>query len=337
MKTLAVVLVALLVSVISLSGWMLAQPNPLNGEIAKLEKELHDARGEIAKLKADLTTQQKEATARSLAQTAAATVPTGEPGADVPANDGKTPPAAGAAAKGTGMKGMMSEVRKMMENPGMKEVIRQQNLAQMDMRYGRLFESFQLNPEEKENFKQLLSARLAAETDMGLKMMDENLTPDQKKQIAADLTTAMKASDEAIKTFLGNDEDYKTFQHWEDTQPERLQFDMLGGRSYFSAAGEPLSPDQEQKLIDVMAAIRKSPDKLPDLSKPENFSLENITDEMIQQQLQKADRDAQTVAQNAAGFLSTTQLQSLAKMQQQMRTMTEASLKMSGAMLKGGK
>lgn len=337
MKTPAIILVALLLAaVISLGGWMLARPNPLNGEIVKLEIELQAVRGENAKLKEELVAQKTETTARSLARTAAA-LPATQAGTGVPPPDAKTPAATGTASLGEGAKGMMSAMRKMMDNPGMKEMIKQQNLAQMDMRYGRLFDAFQLNPEEKENFKQLLSARLAAKTDMGMKLMDENLTAEQKKQIVADITAADKASDEAIKTFLGHDDDYKTFQHWEDTQPERMQMEMLGGRSYFSSAGEPLTPEQEQKLVDVMATIRKSPSKLPDLSKPENFSGANISDEQIERQLQKIDSDAETLMQNAAGFLSATQLQALTKMQQQMRTLAETGLKMSGAMFKGGK
>ena len=335
MKTLAIVLVALLLAVICFGGWMLARPNPLNGEVVKLQRELQEAHGEIAKLKEDLVSQRKQATTRPPAKIA--TLSGNKAGGDAPAKDATGSTAASAASAGGGAKGMMSEMRKMMENPGMKEMMKQQNLAQMDMRYGRLFDAFQLNPEEKENFKQLLAARIAAQTELGLKLMDENLTAGQKKQIGADLEAAKKASDETIQTFLGNDDDYKTFQHWEDTRPERMQFDMLGGRSYFSSAGEPLTPEQEQKLVDVMATIRKAPSNLPDLSKPENFSINNISDKQVQQQLQKMDRDAQTVAQNAAGFLSAAQLQALAKMQQQMRTMTEASLKMSGAMLKGVK
>ena len=116
-----------------------------------------------------------------------------------------------------------------------------------------------------------------------------------------------------------------------------MQFEMMGGRSHFQTAGEPLTLEQEDKLVDLMASVRKAPGKLPDMSKPENFSPERMSEEFIQKLMEKTDADAKTVSQNAAGFLSAAQLQALAKMQEQSRTMTEAGLKMSGAMFKGGK
>ena len=228
-------------------------------------------------------------------------------------------------------------MRLLVDKPEMKEMVKQTNLAQIDMKYGRLFDAFQLNPEETENFKQLLAERLSAGMDIALKLMDESLTTEQRNQIFTDLETAKKASDEAIKTFLNYDDDYKIFQHWEDTEPERTTLEMLGGRSHFVSAGEPLTPDQEQKLVDVMATIRKSPSTVPGINKPKGFDPAILSDQGIQQQLQIFDRDAQTAAQNAAGFLSATQLQALAKMQQQMRALTEIELKMSAAMMKGGK
>ncbi len=231
----------------------------------------------------------------------------------------------------------MSAMRKMFDNPGMKEMMKQQSKVQIEMLFGKLFEHFQLTPEEKENFKDLLATRQAAQTDMGFKMMGDNLTPEQRKQITADYEAAKKANDELIKTFLGDDADYATFQHWEDTQPERMAFEMMGGRASFSTAGEPLSPDQEQQLIDTMAAVRKAPSKLPDLTKPENIQPGNITEEQISAQLQKFDTDALRVAQEAAKFLTPAQIEALKKFQTSARTMAEAGLKMSNAMFKGGK
>ena len=330
MKNLVIILLLAALAVgIGFGGWLLSRPSPANNEIARLEIELKDAKAEIARLK-EAMEKQKTPRGRSFV-----TAP--------PSDGGKTAERSSLSAAGqpsartSSLKSGAQAFREMMKAPGMKEMMKQQNLAQMDMLFGRLFESFQLNPEEKEHFKQLLAARTSAQTEMALKLMDENLTPDQKKQVGADYEAARKASNEAIRTFLGDENDYKTFEHWEDTQPERAQLEMMGGRSHFSTAGEPLTPDQEQRLVDVMATVRKAPSQLPDLSKPENVWAGNITDEMIQQQLQKYDRDAQTVVQNAAGFLSATQLQALGKMQQQMRTMAEAGMKMSNAMMKSGK
>ncbi len=331
-NALIILLLATLAACIAGGGWMLSRPNPASAELARLESDLKSARAEIGRLKGEsarLNAAPRRRALISAPPVAGGAIPATTPDGAAPGPD---KPAAGPAGKSGA-----NAFREMMKAPGMKEMMKQQTLAQMDMLYGRLFASFELNPEERENFKQLLAARTGAQTEMGLKMMDENLTPEQKKQITADYEAAKKVSDESIKTFLGNDEDYKTYQHWEDTQPERMAVEMMGGRSHFATAGEPLSPDQEQKLVDVMAAVRKAPSTVPDLSKPENVWGRGLSDEMIQQQLEKFDRDASTVAQNAAGFMSATQLTALGKMQQQFRSMAEAGMKMSNAMMKGGK
>ena len=333
---------ALLAAGIAIGGWMLSRPNPANPEIAKLEAELKEARQKITRLTDTLEQEYAEKRKRELAAAAASktktttVTPASKPDTKDSAAKSKEPAgttAAVAPSKRAGVKAL----REMMETPGMKEMIKKQNLVQLEMIYGGLFKKFGLNEEEKENFKMLLGERTGAQTDLGMKVMDESLTPEQRKQLTEDYEKAKKASDERIRTFLGDEGDFKTFQHWEDTQPERMQLEMMGGRSHFQTAGEPLTAEQEEKLIDLMTSVRNAPSKLPDISKPENFWAGEMSDEFIQKQIEKIDADAKTVAQNAAGFLSAIQLQALGKMQEQTRTMTEAGLKMSGAMFKSGK
>ncbi len=313
MKNLLIVLcfVALVIG-----GWMLARPNPLIGEVAKLERELKTAQNEVVQLKAEMA---KKLTIPAKALMTPSMAPmAGEPSTTT-----------ASATKPEG-----SALRKMLEAPGMKEMMKQQNLMQIDMLYGGLFGKFQLSPEEKENFKQLLGLRSSAQTEMGLKMMTANLTAEQHKQIAADYAAAKKLNDADIRKFLGDEDDYKTFQKWEDTAPERMQFEMMGGRTHFTSAGEALAPEQEQQLIDTMAQVRKQPSQLPDLSKPENFTPGNLSDQQIAQQMQKYDQDAAVVAKQAAAYLSPAQLQALTQFQAQMRSMAEMGLKMSNSMLK---
>lgn len=337
MKALVLVLVALLLAVISVGGWMLARPNPLNDEIVRLERELKTVRVESAKLKTELEAQKKQASKRELASAAATPLSQGKPDGTAAPSDGKPGDKTAAGGKEEGMSGFMSMARKMMDNPAMKEMMKQQSLARTETRYAGLFETFKLTPEEKENFKQLIAARSAISTEMGTKMLDKNLTTEQRKKISDEMDAAKKASDEAIKTFLGNDKDYKTFQHWEDTSIERTQLDTLGGRAFFTSSGEPLTPAQESKLIDVMYTIRKSSYKQPRATKLPSSPDGMFSDEYIQQQLQKMDREAESVRQNAAGFLSAVQLDALDKMQKQRRSTTEASLKMTSTMMKNMK
>ena len=69
--------------------------------------------------------------------------------------------AAGGAAttadsKGGQKGGFGDMIAKMMADPAMKKMMRQQQAAAMDMMYGPLFKEINLSPEEKEKFKELL-------------------------------------------------------------------------------------------------------------------------------------------------------------------------------------
>lgn len=335
MKNAAIFLLMLLIAAaIAVGGWLLARPNPANPEIVRLEKDLKNANAQIERLQEALDTMKATATkaAASSAKPAGAAAVKGE--------DSSPADKQNSAFVGnlfSSAKSGMSAYKELLKNPGMRDMINQQNLAQMDMRYGGLFDHFKLSPEEKQNLKQLLAARSRSQIEMGIKVMEDNLTPAQKKQISDDYDRAKKASDESIRTFLGDDEDFKAFQRWEDTSPERTQLQMMGGRGQFEAVGEPLTPEQEERLIDIMAAVRKSPGGPADMTNPKGFSPDKMTDEMLQKLLTKQEHDAKTVVQNAAGFLSTRQLEALVKMQQQQRSMTEMGLKMSQSFLKSGK
>jgi hypothetical protein len=220
----------------------------------------------------------------------------------------------------------------MMKAPGMKEVMKQQRLAMLDMQYAKLYGTFGFSDEEKTFFKNLLGDRLGLEAELGIKLVGDDLTTEQRSAIMKEYQDAKKTSDASIRDFLNSEDDYKSFQRWEDTKAERMQVEM--GRSLFSSAGEDLSPDQEQQLIDTMYQVRSTPDGSVDFSKPENFDPAKMNDEEIGRQLSRVDKHAQQVYDDAAKFLSPAQLGALRSMQQQWRTMTESGLKMAMMMLK---
>jgi hypothetical protein len=167
--------------------------------------------------------------------------------------------------------------------------------------------------------------------DLGLKLMDSSMTPDQRRQAGSTYQAARQASDAAIQYFLNDDRDYQTFQQWEDTAPERMQMQMVG-ESLFAASAEPLSAQQEQQLLDTMHQARKQSGQGQDAKGPPNFDPSNFTEDGIRNELQKVDANSQTVMRNAASFLTPGQLQTLANMQSQSRGMLESSMRMASSM-----
>jgi len=322
MKPITVTLALVCVACIVALSWILATPAPPDPRMAVLEAELKEARQTVLDLKQELSSRPPPPVPTALAN---AKVP--QPGTDVAdALSGKA--SASAADKGGGL-------REMLNNPGMRAMMEQQQAIQVEMSYARLFEFLQLSPEEKEHFKKLLTERQKAEMDLGLKMMDPKLTPDQRKQLTAQYEKQKQAFDATIKGFLNDDNDWKTFQHWEDTKPERTQYDMMG-RSLFSASSEPLSQQQEQQLVDLMTEVRKTPGSSANIGAQTGMDPTRITADMIERQMKQYEDNAQVVSQRAAAFLSPVQMQTLKSYHEQLKTLSRSSIEMSQRLMGTG-
>ena len=185
------------------------------------------------------------------------------------------------------------------------------------------------------HFKKLLVERAKIEADLGLKLLDTSLTPEQRRQIIAEGEKNKKAFDETIQGFLNNDSDWGVFQKYESTRPERSQFEVMG-RSLFTASGEPLSSQQEDQLIGLMAQIRQNPS--PEqaalaraMSNPSQMTEANIKSFLDFQRASNA-----RVLEEARGFLSPAQLKTLQAYQEQALLNYESGYRM-GTMLMQGK
>lgn len=231
--------------------------------------------------------------------------------------------------------GMMKSVGEMMKDPAFREMAKSQQVAMLDIEYGRLFERFKLSDGEKQDLKNLLAEKKAKEMDFGLSVMAEDR---DEKKVAEGLKAleASKAEIEGkIRTFLNNDEDFQKYKSWEETKGERMQLSMSG--SAFSNVGEPLTAEQEDRLVAAMHAARTQAKDVPDLQKPENFKPDNLTPEMVERMMKSYDSQAGQVVQQAGGFLSPKQVEALKTMQQTQKTMQEMGLKMMSSGAFGGK
>jgi hypothetical protein len=95
----------------------------------------------------------------------------------------------------------------------------------------------------------------------------------------------------------------------------------------------PLSEEQEEQLINLMAEVRKRPSDLPDLNDPQQIDPSMMTDDFTQRLAAAFNEQQRSVLEGASGFLAQPQLEALKAMQEQMRTLNEAGLKMSKSMM----
>lgn len=314
MKALTITLALLLVGCVLALAWVLGTPAPADSRVAKLEAELREARQTITQLKRDL------AEKASLTSRATVSVPQAAP-LDLPSSD----PASMAAADKAQTAGNM---RELLKNPAMRAMMDQQQAVMIETSYTPLFNQLQLTDEEKEHFKKLLVEKQKAETDLGLKLLDPNLSPAERQNILAQAEKNKQTFDQAIKTFLNDEGDWNSFQNWETTKPDRTLYDAIG-RSLFAGSPEPLTPQQEQMLINTMTQMRTSPT-------PEQQALAKAMQDPTQMNEENFNRFMELTAVNhqrimdqSAQSMTPTQLATLKNFLDQVMKNTKTSLEMS--------
>jgi hypothetical protein len=151
--------------------------------------------------------------------------------------------------------------------------------------------------------------------------------------MAKDLEAKKKDYDAKIKDLIGAD-DFDALQQFEQTEPERMQVDML--KSSLASSGEPLTEKQEYDLVNAMYSARtnaaspllKNPDQMPD---PSQFTDKAMADAMQQMSSVESQYTAA-----ATGILSANQMVQFKKFNDQQRQMREIGMKFAAQMFGGG-
>jgi hypothetical protein len=321
MKAIILLLALFSISCLIALAWILGTPAQIDPRIARLETDLKEARQTISLLRRELAEKPAPSPARTIASAPTIDSPTA---AGSPANDSPT---------ATPFGGQAGALREMLKNPAMKAMMEQQQAMQVEASYARLVEQLQLSEEEKAHFKKLLIDKQKVETDLGMKMLDPNLSPEQRKQIVAQAEKNKKTYDDAIKTFLNNESDWHHFQAYEDAKPERISFDSMG-RNLFSSSSEPLTQQQEQILMNTMTQVRKSPTQeqlalSKSLQDPSQLNAANIA-----RLLEMMRQNNQRILEQSASHMTPGQLKTLEQYLSQNLKNTETGLKM-GEMITG--
>ena len=211
---------------------------------------------------------------------------------------------------------------KMVKDPKLKEFTKNPEVAMLDTQYGRLFDRFQLSPAERQDFKGLLLEKIRCELEV-------SGTVSASKKTAASGQSGkprIQEWEEQIRAFLNSDADYAVYRNWEETKALRMQLSLLGPA--FSGAGEPLSFEQEEKLVSEIqaAAAEGSVNGTPSGFNPE-LHQGGITPEVGEKLLRDLDRQSAQVWKAAAGCLSPVQLGALKQAQQNERKMAELEMR----------
>ena len=222
-------------------GWQMASappPAPALDPAAPSAAQWLEAQRELKDLRARLAALQQA----SRAQPATSVAPINASNApSAPMQD--APASAGVA------------LRQAVTHPGVQELLRRQQAAEVDGTYYRLFDELQLTTQERAHFKELLQKRAKLEADIALQLLDSSKTPEQRRQILEQAAENQRQFGNSIRAFLNDPKDWQRFETYEAGRRERSQFEAFG-RRLFAASGEHLSPAQEERLIEAMASMR---------------------------------------------------------------------------------
>lgn len=235
-------------------------------------------------------------------------------GGEPPTKSADEPPLAGLA--------------EMLKSPGMKDMLRAQQKAILEVSYGSLLKYLQLPPEELEGFKELLVEKQMALMDIGLDAMDTSIPADKRKEKAQRAGDLTKEFDEKIRTLLGED-NYEVYKQYEDYQPDMMQVNLFKPSL---GSGDQLNEEQEHKLIIAMHEERKKNPFSTELNQQETFDPSMFTEETIAKHMDMLARLQESYIARARDILSESQLNQFISSLKQQRAMQEMSMKMARQM-----
>ena len=236
------------------------------------------------------------------------------PEAPTPAPDSATPASGSGQTKG----GLFGDfLSKMLDDPNMKKMMRQQQAAIMDMMYGGLFKELGLTPEETDKFKELLLDSQMKAVDAGgvfIKLLGE----DSDKTTAIDeLAAQQKESDTQVKSFLG-DERYAQYKEYTETMGERMVLNQFAQQ--LAEGQNPLSADQSGQLLEIMKQESKGATPLfGETSADGSATVANwqvmMSEEKMNELFKKQEESNQRILQRASAVLAPEQWQSFSNFQ----------------------
>ncbi len=279
-----------------LAGLYFGKPNPLAERVKALESELTRTKADYTKLQT--------------AYDKLSSIAPGAPPAS-PATTKAATSASGPAFTEVSTTSSDAAVKRAVDSSKTTHIMDRFRENQIDLAYSQLIRQFGLNPEESAFFKKLLFERQTLENDVLMARMDPNSRPDDSKIRTKKIAAIKEQSNESIRQFLNNEEDYQAFLGWEDSKLERQQLQMA--LPSFDSADALLSSQQREQLVDIMVTTRKN-NPTSKFKKDPNSSLSGLDQVRLRQE-----KNDQQILQQAASFLTPEQLAVLESTQAQRR------------------
>jgi hypothetical protein len=231
-------------------------------------------------------------------------------------------------------KGMGEMLAKMMKDPNTREMMREQQKAAINMMYSGLFKDLNLTPDEKEQFKALLTDIQMRNIESAQGLFGTGDKTASSVDIAKQIAEAKGKTDADIRALLG-DERFAIYEDYQKNMGERMQLDQF--RTQVATESAPLEDDQAAQLMQIMkeekaAAPPVIPTDQTQLPRKEMFTTENF-----ERQLQWMEDYNRRVLARAQTVLSPDQFKQYQSFQDQQASMQKLGLNMARQMFGGEK
>lgn len=228
-------------------------------------------------------------------------------------------------------KGFGAILEGMMKDENMQKMMRRQQRAMLDNMYGALFKRLNL-PEDKLNaLKDLLVERQMSGAERGMSLFSAGQDKEKMAALVEELKLEREAVDQEIAGLLSPDE-FDAFKSYEDTMGERMAVSQFANR--LQAVGEPLSPEQNDQLIQLMHENNRQELGVGYSNNNPEAALEAMQSaEGIEEMLAKMDRANESLSEQSGAILSPSQHKIFVEHQKQQAQMQKVGIQMMKAMM----
>jgi hypothetical protein len=220
---------------------------------------------------------------------------------------------------------------KMMDDPDMKKMIRDQQRVTLDRLYDPLMKQMGLSPEEATRFKDLLADNMLKGTEKASSLFGGDSSTNRTEMLSK-LAAVQKSFDEQLKAYLGESR-YAQYKDYQQTVGERAQLQQFQQQT--AGGGNALSEQQTEQLLAFMNEAKQSVTAAGGFGQPQDAAgmQAMLSGDGMDKFLQSQDATSQQVYERARTVLSADQLGAFGTFQTNQLQMMRMGMSMAQKLL----
>jgi|HigsolmetaAR206D_1030411.scaffolds.fasta_scaffold00085_38 hypothetical protein len=225
----------------------------------------------------------------------------------------------------------MARSAELLKNPEFRAAMLEQQMFSLRRMYSDVGEALRLSPEEVDALFETLADHQLESMELAQEFLPRPGSapdPDRVAEMQQRMAEIQRKQYEAIASRLGEAR-AQEWQQYLSTVPARWEVREL--RAALAEAGEPLSSQQIEVLVDAIAQERRRPTSVAQ-NAPQSFSGPPSTREriaLLEQSFERIEQSNRRIREAVAPYLSPTQLAALERHQQQQLEMNRAGMRLS--------